>query len=239
MRTDTVVISSSSQRICKEVQGFVRNTRSGDKICLAASNGEFKKMVLRHHPRLVFVESNCWYEATPYMIAQYADRFPRMSIAVFSYERLTPGRTAAFINSGAASYVDLRIDNEEEIREAFRLIMRDRYYLPRWIEATTERYGLESPEYRRLNKGEVPVLRLSAMGNSIEDIAVKLEIEAGTVRNHISNIHKKFSIHSHAELVGLSIRIGIVQPGELVTDEINVGILEREAKDVYMDKRRS
>jgi DNA-binding NarL/FixJ family response regulator len=238
MRTDTVVISSSSQRICKEVQGFVRDTRSGDKICLAASNGEFKNMVARYHPRLVFVESNCWYEATPYMIAQYADRFPRMNIAVFSYERLTPGRAAAFINSGAASYVDLRIDNEDEIREAFRLIMRDRYYLPRWIEATAERYELESPEYRRLNKGEIPVLRLSAMGNGIEDIALKLEIEAGTVRNHISSIHKKFSIHSHTELVGLSIRIGIVQPGELVTDEINIGILEREVKDVYTDKKR-
>jgi DNA-binding NarL/FixJ family response regulator len=162
-----------------------------------------------------------------------------MGIAVFSYERLTPGRAAAFINLGAASYVDLRIDNEEEIREAFRLIMRDRYYLPRWIEATAERYELESPEYRRLNKGEIPVLRLSAMGNSIEDTALKLDIEEGTVRNHISNIHKKFSIHSHTELVGLSLRIGIVRPEELVTDEVNIMILEGEAEDVHTDKRRS
>jgi hypothetical protein len=76
------------------------------------------------------------------------------------------------------------------------------------------------------------------MGNSIEDIAVKLEIEAGTVRNHISNIHKKFSIHSHAELAGLALRIGIVRPGELVTDEVNIMILEGEAEDVHTDKKR-
>jgi DNA-binding NarL/FixJ family response regulator len=220
------------------VQGFVRNTQSGDKIYLAPSIGEFKKMVALYHPRLVFLESNCWYEATPYMIAQYTNKFPQMSIAVFGYERLTPGRAAGFINLGAASYVDLRIDNEEEIREAFRLIMRDRHYLPRWLEETAARYELESPEYCRLNKGEIPVLRLSAMGNSIEDIALKLEIEAGTVRNHISNIHKKFSIHSHTELVGLAMRIGIVHPGELVTDAINITILEQEAKDVYTDKKR-
>jgi DNA-binding NarL/FixJ family response regulator len=237
MRTNTVVISSSSQRVGKEVQGFVRNTRSGDKICLAGSNAEFKNMVVVYRPRLALLESNCWYEATPYMIAQYTSKFPQMSIAVFGYERLTPGRAAAFINLGAASYVDLRIDNEDEIAEAFRLIMRDRRYLPRWMKAAAGKYELESPEYCRLNKGEIRVLRLLAMGSGIEDIAVKLEIEAGTVRNHISNIHKKFSIHSHSEMVGLSLRIGIVRPEELVTEAINIMVLEREVQDVYTDKK--
>jgi DNA-binding NarL/FixJ family response regulator len=238
MRTNTVIISSSSQRIAQEVYGFIRDTQSGDKICVAPSNDEFRHLVWRYRPRLVFLENNCWYEATQYMVAQYANQFPHMSIAVFGYERLTPGKAAGFINSGAASYVDLRIDDEDEIREAFRLIMRDRYYLPRWMEATAAGYELESPEYSRLNKGEIPVLRLSALGNSIEDIALKLEIGAGTVRNYISSIHKKFSIHSHAELVGLALRLGIVQPGELVTEAINIMVLEREVKDVYADKER-
>jgi DNA-binding NarL/FixJ family response regulator len=187
-------------------------------------------MVARYRPRLALLESNCWYEATPYMIAQYANRFPQMSIAVFSYERLTPSRIVSFINLGAGSYIDLRIDNEDEIMEAFRLIMRDRQYLPRWMKAAAARYGLESAEYCRLTKGEIRVMRLSAMGNDIEDVALKLGIEDGTVRNHISNIHKKLSIHSHTELVGLSIRLGIVQPGELVTEAINIKILEREAQ---------
>jgi DNA-binding NarL/FixJ family response regulator len=195
-------------------------------------------MVSRYHPRLAFLESNCWYEATPYMIAQYAEKFPQMSIAVFGYERLTLPRIVSFISLGAGSYIDLRMDNEQEIAKAFSLIVKNKLYLPCHIEAVLDKYGLESPEYCRLNKGEIPVLRLSAMGNSIEDIALKLEIEAGTVRNHISSIHKKFSIHSHAELVGLSLRIGIVRPGELVTDEINITILEQEVKDVYTDKGR-
>jgi DNA-binding NarL/FixJ family response regulator len=237
MRTDTVVISSSSQRVGKEVQGFVRNARSGDKICLAPSNGEFKHLVARHRPRLALVESNCWYEATPYMIAHYANKFPHMSIAVFGYERLTPGRAAGFISLGAASYVDLRAGDGDEIAEAFRLIMQDRPYLPGWMEEAAEKYGLESPEYSRLNKSEIPVLRLSAMGNSIEDVALKLGIGAGTVRNHISNIHKKFSIHSHAELAGLSLRLGIVQPGELVTEEINIKVLEQETSNQIISNK--
>jgi DNA-binding NarL/FixJ family response regulator len=195
-------------------------------------------MVVVHHPRLVLLESNCWYEATPYMIAQYANRFPQMSIAVFGYERLTPSRIACFINLGAESYIDLRMDNDREIEEAFSLIINGKLYLPCRIEAVLDKYELESPDYCRLNKGEIPVMRLLAMGNSIEDIAVKLEIEAGTVRNHISSIHKKFSIHSHTELVGLSLRIGIVRPEELVTEAINITILEQEVKDVHTDKKR-
>jgi DNA-binding NarL/FixJ family response regulator len=237
MRTDTVIISSSSQRVCKEVQGFVRNTQSGDKIYTALSNDAFKTMVSRYRPRLALLESNCWYEATPYMVSLYTNKFPHMSIAVFGYERLTPGRAAAFINLGAASYVDLRIADEAEIAEAFRLIMRDRRYLPRWMEATIGGYELESSEYCRLSKAEIRVLRFSALGDSIEDVAVKLGIEDGTVRNHISNIHKKLSIHSHTELVGFSLRLGIVRPGELVTEVINIKILEREAEDVSTDKR--
>jgi DNA-binding NarL/FixJ family response regulator len=153
-----------------------------------------------------------------------------MGIAVFSYERLTPSHIVSFINLGAASYVDLRVDNGDEIEKAFSLIVRGKLYLPCRIEAVLDKYGLESSDYSRLNKSEITVLRLSALGNSIEDIAVKLEIEAGTVRNHISSIHKKFNIHSHTELVGLSLRIGIVRPGELVTEAINVKILEGEEK---------
>jgi hypothetical protein len=37
------------------------------------------------------------------------------------------------------------------------------------------------------------------------------------------------SIHSHAELVGLSIRLGIVQPEELVTEAIDIKVFESDA----------
>jgi DNA-binding NarL/FixJ family response regulator len=226
MKTNAVIISSSSQRVCREVQGYVRNAQSGNTIYLAASNDEFKTMALRHRPWLALVESNWWHEATAHMIARYASRFPRMSIAVFGYERLTPGRAAGFVNLGAASYVDLRIDDEDELTEAFRLIMRDQRYLPHWLEAAAEEYELGIPDYCRLNKSEILVLRLSAMGNSIEDIALKLEIGTGTARNYISSIHRKFGVHSHAEMTGLALRMGIVKPGELVAEEINITALE-------------
>jgi DNA-binding NarL/FixJ family response regulator len=208
------------------VEGFVRNAQNGNKIYLAISNDEFKTMALRHRPWLALVESNCWHEATPYMIARYAGRFPRMSIVVFGYERMTPCKAAGFVNLGAASYVDLRIDDEDELMKAFRLIMQDQRYLPRWLEEAAAEYELAIPEYCCLGKREILVLRLSAMGNSIEDIALKLEIGAGTARNYISSIHRKLGVHSHAEMTGLALRMGIVNPGELVEEESAIKVLE-------------
>jgi DNA-binding NarL/FixJ family response regulator len=214
-------------------------TQSVDKVYMVHTAGDFREAVKRLHPRLVFIETSCWYEATQYMIAQYAEAFPQMSIAVFSYERMTPSKAAGFINLGAESYVDLRLDDEEEIAEAFNRIIHNKPYLPRWIEETVDRYSLALPEYTYLQKCEIPVMRLAALGNGIEDIALKLGIGRGTARNHISNIHKKFNIHTITDVVSIALRVGIIHPDELITKEIDIHILEQEVLDVHTDKKRS
>jgi DNA-binding NarL/FixJ family response regulator len=214
------------------------NTQSMDKVYMVHTADNFRETVKRSHPRLAFIETNCWYEASQYMIAQYAEAFPQMSIAVFSYERLTPCKAAGFINLGAESYVDLRLDDEKEIAEAFNQVVHNKPYLPRWIEETADQYSLVLPEYSWLQKCEIPVMRLAALGNGIEDIAFKLGISRGTVRNHISNIHKKFNIHTVTDVISLALRIGIIHPDELITEDIDIHILEREVLDVHTDKKR-
>jgi DNA-binding NarL/FixJ family response regulator len=213
-------------------------TQSTDKVCLVHTADDFRRTIQQVHPRLAFIETNCWYEASQYMIAQYAESFPRMSIAVFGYERLTPSRAAGFINLGAESYVDLRLDDDKEITEAFNRIIGDKPYLPRWLEKVVGKYRLALPECAYLRRCEIPVLRLAALGNGIGEIALKLGIGRGTVRNHISSIHKKFNIHTAAEVVSIALRLGIIRPDELVTEEIDLPILEQEAMDVRKDHKR-
>jgi len=235
MGAKAIVINSSSHRVCREVERFIQKAHSTDTIYMVYTNDDFRTAVKSHRPWLVLLESNCWYEATPYMIAQYADTFPLMNIALFSYERLTPSKAAGFVNLGAGSFIDFRLD-ETEIENAFNRIMHHKLYVPHWIEGVVEKYSLAIPEYYILNKSELPVLRLLSLGNSIPDISQKLGISNGTVRNHISNVHKKFNIHSQSELIGLALRIGIVNPEELVTEQINHIDLNEEARNVYTDK---
>jgi LuxR family transcriptional regulator of spore coat protein len=235
MGAKAIVINSSSHRVCREVERFIQNAHSTDTIYMVYTNDDFRTAVKSHRPWLVFLETNSWYEATPYMIAQYADVVPWMNIAAFSYERLTPSKAAGFVNLGAGSFIDLRKD-ETEIANAFNHVLHNRFYVPQWVEDAVEKYSLAIPEYYILNKSELPVLRLLSLGNSIPDISQKLGISNGTVRNHISNVHKKFNIHSQSELIGLALRIGIVNPAELVTEHINHIDLNEEARNVHTDK---
>jgi hypothetical protein len=94
---------------------------------LVYNNEDFRRSVNTYHPWLVFLETNSWHEATPYMRAQYADAAPWMNIAAFSYERLTPSRVAGFINLGAESYIDLRENDEKELEKAFNMVIHDKY----------------------------------------------------------------------------------------------------------------
>jgi DNA-binding NarL/FixJ family response regulator len=237
MRGETIIVSSSSRRICKEVHELLGKTRCEDTIYEVYTTGNFQTAVKKYHPRLVLLETNCWYEATAYMIAQYAEEFPAMSIAAFGYERLTPAKAVGFINLGAASYVDLRLDDEAELSQAFSLIVRDKIYLPEWVAKAVKTYSLALPECPALSKCEILVLRLAGLGNGIEDIAVKLRITRGTVRNHISSVHRKFNIHTQAEMTGLALRVRIVLPEELVTEEIDIQVLEKEVQDIHAEKK--
>jgi DNA-binding NarL/FixJ family response regulator len=218
-----------------EVQKYA--SAGANKVYAVNTNDEFKEALKAHSPHLAIIENNCWYEATPFMVSHYSETYPLMNIAVFSYERLTPAKAAQFVNLGADSFIDLRL-GESEIEKAFDTVIHNKPYIPQWVDETIDDYCLGITEYPNLQKGEIAVLRLIALGNGIDETAAKLEICNGTVRNHISNIHKKFNMHTQTELISLALRIGIVQPEELYTKEINIQILEKEVRDVHTNKER-
>jgi hypothetical protein len=114
MRTNTIVIYSSSQKISREVERFVteaRNRNGGPgKLFRVCTGEDFKAKVEVYHPYLVFIETNCWYELTAWKPARYRAKYRRMTICVFTYDRLLPARAAGLMRSGADSFLDLRGD---------------------------------------------------------------------------------------------------------------------------------
>jgi DNA-binding NarL/FixJ family response regulator len=220
MRTRTIIIVSDSPRRTREIYEFVFKTESGDKIIVAHGKDEFFAATEKYRPRLVFLETSYWHELTAYEIACLSEKYPRMSIAVFCNERITPSSASGFMHLGAESFVDMRLDDESEIEEAFVAIVGEKIYMPEWVSAALEKYRLGLPDYTALQKSEIGVLRLIALGNSIDDIALKLNITNGTVRNHISNIHKKTGIHRHNELLPLALTLNAVRSDEIPKADI-------------------
>ena len=70
----------------------------------------------------------------------------------------------------------------------------------------------ERPHYEALTDRESDVLNLIAEGLANRDIAARLFLSEGTVKNHVSVIMAKLQANSRADVVAKAYREGIVRP---------------------------
>jgi DNA-binding NarL/FixJ family response regulator len=231
MKTRTIVIYSSSQKISREVEGFVteaQNREGGAGKVFRVHDGEdFRVKVEVYHPYLVFVETNCWYELTSYKLAQYRVKYRRMMICVFTYDRLTPAQAAGLMRSGVDSFLDMRND-DGVTRAGVALIIRGDMYRPEWV-SEAEDEDCEGPEDNSgLTPKEREVLRLVGMGNGDREIALKTGVSEERARNCVSALRKKLGVSRTGALQVLAIKAGLVRFEELVNPGINLKGLDRK-----------
>jgi DNA-binding NarL/FixJ family response regulator len=60
-----------------------------------------------------------------------------------------------------------------------------------------------------LTRRELEVLILMTQGLSNEEVAERLALSEGTIKNHVSNIYIKLGVHSRAEAVAWAWRHGL------------------------------
>jgi DNA-binding NarL/FixJ family response regulator len=70
-----------------------------------------------------------------------------------------------------------------------------------------------------VSKRELEVLRLLQLGLTNREIAVRLRISAGTVRNHTSSIYEKLDVRNRLEAVARATALGLLGVAELGRDE--------------------
>jgi DNA-binding CsgD family transcriptional regulator len=224
MRTNTIVIYSSSQKISHEVECFIMETRDREgkpgKVFRVHDDKDFRIKVEVYHPYLVFVETNCWYELTAWKLAQYRVKCRQMAICVFAYERLLRAQAAGLMRSGADSFLDLR-DEDEVTRAGIARIIRGDVYMPEWVNEAAE--DGEGPEDNPgLTRKEQEVLRLVGMGNGDQEIARKTGISYGSAKNKLSALRRKLGVNRTGALQVLAIKMGLVRFEELVNPEIDL-----------------
>lgn len=83
----------------------------------------------------------------------------------------------------------------------------------RRVSPDPRRSGLREPSrYEALTERETEVLNLIAEGLANRDIAARLYLSEGTVRNHVSVIMAKLQANSRADVVAKAFREGMVRP---------------------------
>lgn len=118
-------------------------------------------------------------------------------------------RVLRYVEAGAAGYV-LKDDSLEDLIETVRAAQDGKVFVsPEIAAAMMERLsdlaqvfsGVENTvtETAELTSRELEVLELIGQGLTNQDIAEKLVIEVGTVKNHVHNILEKLNVSSRGE----------------------------------------
>jgi len=116
---------------------------------------------------------------------------------------------------GVSAYV-LKSDNFGDLARALREVMSGRQYLSRSLderairECRRKSRGKRVDNFHTLTYRERQVLQLAVGGSTSPQIAAQLGIGRRTAETHRSNIYRKLQIQSHADLIALALRRGLI-----------------------------
>jgi len=122
------------------------------------------------------------------------------------------------LRAGAVGYL-LKDVSPEKLFEAIRSANRGEYYLPPNITAKvmaeftkiSPNYGRESNDIvEDLSRREQEILQMVAIGLTNKEIASKLVIAEGTVKNHLTNIFNKLNARDRMQAVLIGKRLKII-----------------------------
>jgi two-component system invasion response regulator UvrY len=139
-------------------------------------------------------------------------RFPRIRILVLSVHENEPFPSMA-LEKGASGYLTKR-GAPEELMKAVRELAAGRKYLASDIArriALSNRKG-ERAQLESLTRREHEIFLLLAGGDSTGEIAETVGISPKTVLVHRSRVMQKLGARAQTDLMGLAIRLGLLDP---------------------------
>jgi DNA-binding NarL/FixJ family response regulator len=119
------------------------------------------------------------------------------------------------LNYGVSAYV-LKSDSFGDLARAVREVVSGRQYLSRSLdhraikECRRKSRGELVDKFFTLTHRERQVFQLSVEGCTSTQIATRLGIGRRTAETHRSNIYRKLQIQSHADLIALALRRGLI-----------------------------
>jgi len=119
------------------------------------------------------------------------------------------------LRKGASGYV-LKDATATELIQAIRVVVSGQRYLgspfsDRAIAAYIERVKTGSLDpYDTLTTREREILQLVAEGHNSQVIAERLSISPRTVEAHRASLNRKLDLHSHADLIRLAVKKGLL-----------------------------
>lgn len=208
-----VVLAHPSHLVCDSLRTAL-DMEEGVYLVGSATTKE-ELYFLLPHSNLVLLSTELNDEDTVYILQYIRKNFPNIKMLVLGITE-KPEVILRYIEAGAAGYV-LQNESVEEMVEKLQAASEEKalvspYVAAVMMERLTHLANLETPlaymEARdalveELTTREEEVLSLVADGCTNKEIAGKLVIECGTVKNHVHNILKKLEVNSRHEAASI------------------------------------
>jgi len=208
------ILICDDQALVREGLEMLLNLDPDIEVIGTAENGrEAVKLAGKHEPDIVLMDLKM-----PVMNGIEATRairnaYPEIKVLVLTTYDHDEWLFDA-IRAGASGYL-LKDARREDITNAIKGTYLGKTFLDpkvagKVLKRTTDRQVYSPLEITsKLTKRELDVLRLVAKGLSNTDIAEKLHLSKGTIRNHVSAIFTKLQVNDRTQAAILAIQHGL------------------------------
>jgi len=208
-----VLICDDQALIRDSLEMLLRLERDIDVVGTAQDGAEAVELTEKHHPDLVLMDLKMpgmnGIEAT----RQIRTRFPAVAVLVLTTFDDDQWVFDA-LRAGAAGYL-LKDTPRADVIKAVRGTVEGRTFVDSAVagklvqQVTSQQTEPESLITDQLSDREVDVLRLLARGLSNAEIAGRIHLSEGTVRNHVSAILAKLGVADRTRAAVIAIRHGL------------------------------
>jgi len=203
----TVAIVEDLVEIREGLKSYVESDTDFEIVCVADSAEEALLRLPRLLPNIVIMDINLPDMNGIECVRLLKEDCPRTQFMMFTiYEN--DEKVFHALEAGASGYL-LKNSSPNQILEALRELYHGGSPMSpniarKLVNLFREEHKGPGPS-NLLGKRENDVLQLLAQGLLYKEIANKLSISIGTVRQHIHNIYEKLHVHSKSEAVAKAI----------------------------------
>ncbi|WP_405108066.1 response regulator transcription factor [Micromonospora sp. NBC_01405] len=196
-----VVVAEDMGLLRSALCAALSNEEDIEVVADAAGIGELWGVLRREHPEVLVLELKPEVPESAWVVAKVAAESPGTAVLAMSH-RWSPPLVEAALAAGARGLVSKDAGLSELVRAVRTTAAGERVIDPAAAVAVL------SPPVNPLTRRELEVLRVAAEGLPLKEIARRLFLAHGTVRNHLSAILHKTGARNRMEAVRLAQRDG-------------------------------
>jgi len=206
MRNNSVIIATNANFLANILKEKLQDAEL--QVFVAETDNELTNKIKAAFPSLIFLEHCFQGYGTDSFIQKMVKRNRNVRIAVWAVSELKPLAAARFIMAGAESFFSLR-GTENHIETILYRIAGGRHYCPADVEAILDKESSCPAIGEELTNREIQVMKLSADGQSNQEVADILSVTVHTVKFHRANIYRKCGGNKAIDILRNGLKRGI------------------------------